>query len=65
MKQQLELETLEERRHNLRLILLYKVIEGLVPALPTADFVTTANLRGTLKPKCIKTSGVPIIGNID
>ena len=42
MKRQLELETLEERRHSLRLILLYKVVEGLVPALPTADFVTTA-----------------------
>jgi hypothetical protein len=33
MKRQLELETPEERRHSLRLILLYKVVEGLVPAL--------------------------------
>jgi hypothetical protein len=33
MKRQLELETLEERRHSLRLILLYKVVEGLVPVL--------------------------------
>jgi hypothetical protein len=56
MKRQLELETLEERRHSLCLILLYKVVEGLVPALPTADFVTTAKpKRNILKPKCIKT----------
>jgi hypothetical protein len=34
MKRQLELETLEERQHSVRLILLYKVVEGLVPALP-------------------------------
>jgi hypothetical protein len=30
MKRLLELETLEERRHSLRLILLYKVVEGWV-----------------------------------
>jgi hypothetical protein len=47
MKRQLELETLEERRHSLRLILLYKVVEGLVLALPTADFVTTAKPKKT------------------
>jgi hypothetical protein len=32
MKRQLELETLEERRHSLCLILLYKLVEGLVPS---------------------------------
>ncbi|VDI32503.1 Hypothetical predicted protein [Mytilus galloprovincialis] len=33
IRRQLETETLEERRHSLRLILIYKVFEGLVPAL--------------------------------
>jgi hypothetical protein len=31
MREDLEIETLEERRLNLRLILMYKVVEGLVP----------------------------------
>jgi hypothetical protein len=31
MREDLELETLEERRFSLRLILMYKVVEGLVP----------------------------------
>ena len=54
MKQQLELKTLEERRHSLRLILLYKVVEGLVPALPTADFDTTAKTKRSIKAKVYK-----------
>jgi hypothetical protein len=54
MKRQLELETLEERRHSLGLILLYKVVEGLVPALPTADFVTTAKHKRNIKAKVYK-----------
>ena len=55
MKRQLESDTLEARRQSLRLILLYKGVEGLVPALPTADLITTAKpTRETLKPKCIK-----------
>ena len=54
MKQQLVLETLEERRHNLRLILLNKVVEGLVPALPTADFPTTAKPKRNIKAKVYK-----------
>ena len=54
MKRQLELETLEERRHSLHLILLYKVVEGLVPALPTVDFVTTAKPKRNIKAKVYK-----------
>jgi hypothetical protein len=42
MREDLELETLEERRLSLRLILMYKVVEGLVPALPTYNFVKLA-----------------------
>ena len=54
MRRQLELETLEERRHSLRLILLYQVVEGLVPALPTADFITTAKPKRNIKAKVHK-----------
>ena len=35
MREDLELETLEDRRLSLRLILMYKVVEGLVPVLHT------------------------------
>ena len=35
MRNEIELETLEERRQSLRLILMYKVVEGLVPVLHT------------------------------
>ena len=42
MKQQLELKTL------------YKVVEGLVPALPTADFDTTAKTKRNIKAKVYK-----------
>jgi hypothetical protein len=42
MREDLELETLEDRRLSLRLILMYKVVEGLVPALPTDSFVKLA-----------------------
>jgi hypothetical protein len=40
MRKELELETLEERRQSLHLILMYKVVKGLVSALPTDAFVT-------------------------
>ena len=52
MKRQLELETLEERRHSLRLI--HKVVEGLVPTLTTADFITTAKHKRNIKAKVYK-----------
>jgi hypothetical protein len=42
MREDLELETLEDRRLSLRLILMYKVVEGLVPAQPTDNFVKLA-----------------------
>jgi hypothetical protein len=40
MREYLQLETLEERRLSLRLILMYKVVEGLV--LPTVNFAKLA-----------------------
>jgi hypothetical protein len=51
MRNEIELETLEERRQSLRLILMYKVVEGLVPALPTDAFVTFSKLKRQIKPK--------------
>ena len=49
MKKELDLETLEERRHSLRLILMYKVVEGLVPALPTSQFVNFTRQKRNIK----------------
>ena len=51
MREDLELETLEERRLSLRLILMYKVVEGLVPALPTDNFVKLARPKKMIKAK--------------
>jgi hypothetical protein len=42
MREDLELDTIEEKRHSLRLILMYNVVEGLVQALPTYNLVKLA-----------------------
>ena len=39
----LNLPSLEERRRQLRLTMLYKIAQGLVPALPADAFLTAAN----------------------
>ena len=54
MREDLELETLEERRLSLRLILMYKVVEGVVPALPTDNFVKLARPKRNIKAKLFK-----------
>ena len=51
MREDLELVTLEERRLSLRLILMYKVVERLVPALPTDNFVKLARPKRNIKAK--------------
>jgi hypothetical protein len=51
MIEDLELETLEERRLSLRLILMYKVVEGLVTAIPTDNFVKLARPKRNIKAK--------------
>ena len=51
MRTELELETLEETRQSLRLILMYKVVEGLAPSLPTDAFVTFSKRKRQIKPK--------------
>ena len=50
MAAELGLPTLENRRKCLRLVLLYKVVEGLVPALPPDQFITKQRPRRTIKP---------------
>ncbi|KAK3098631.1 hypothetical protein FSP39_021388 [Pinctada imbricata] len=51
MRNDLELDTLEERRTSLRLILMYKVVEGLVPSLPPHSFLKYAKTKRQIKPK--------------
>ena len=51
MAADLDLPTLENRRKCLRLVLLYKVVEGLVPALPPEQFITKQRPRRNIKPK--------------
>ena len=51
MRKDLELETLEERRSSLRLILMYKVVEGLVPSLPPDQFIKFAKPKRQIKTK--------------
>ena len=48
MRNEIELETLEERRQSLRLILMYKVVEGLVPVLHTHFFPILIFLPGKM-----------------
>ena len=54
MRKDLDLETLEERRLSLRLILMYKVVEGLVPALPTTKFIKFERPKRQIKSKQFK-----------
>ena len=54
MREGLELETLEERRLSLHLILMYKVVEGLAPALPTDNFVKLDRPKRNIKTKHFK-----------
>ena len=51
MLAELELESLQSRRTSQRLILLYKVVEGLVPAIKPEDYLTKSRQRRTIKPK--------------
>ena len=51
MAAELELPTLQERRGSLRLAMLYKVVEGLVPGLPPQDFLLHSKSRRQIKPR--------------
>jgi hypothetical protein len=51
MLNDLKLENLQLRRTNLRLVFLYKVVEGLVPAINPSDFLVKSKLKHKIKPK--------------
>lgn len=52
MLQEFDLPPLEERRKQQRLTTLFKISEGLIPALPSKDFLTPAdNNKRKIKPK--------------
>ena len=40
MLRELELQSFQDRRCDLRLAFLYRVIKGTVPAVPASDFIT-------------------------
>ncbi|KAH3796750.1 hypothetical protein DPMN_150321 [Dreissena polymorpha] len=43
MLKDLEFSPLQDRRRSSRLIFLYKVIEGMVPAIPLEDYIQPAS----------------------
>ena len=47
----LKLENLQLRRTSLRLVFLYKVVEGLVPAINHSEFLVKSKLKRKIKPK--------------
>ena len=51
MAKELELPTLQERRGSLRLVMLYKVVEGLVPGLPPQNFLSKSRPRRQIRLK--------------
>jgi len=51
MLKQLELPPLQERRKINRLVMLYKVAEGLVPAIPATDYLKPARVKRQIKAK--------------
>ena len=56
MRKDLKLPTLEERRKQLRLIFMFKVVEGLVPAMPANQFfepVSKSNQSQEIQGLCI------------
>ena len=51
MLENLELPFLQERRRQLRPTLLYKISNGLVPALPENQFISKINNKRQIKPR--------------
>ena len=51
MLETLELETLERRRISCRLVFLFKVVEGLVPAINPDEFLKSQKPKRHIKPK--------------
>ena len=51
MQRKLDLPPLQDRRKQLRLVLMYKIVEGLVPGLPVDDFLTKDKPGRQIRPK--------------
>jgi hypothetical protein len=51
MLNDLKLENLQLRRTSLRLVFLYKVVEGLVPAINPSEFLVKSKPKRKIKPK--------------
>ena len=51
MLHQHDLPTLQKRRKDLRLALLFKVVEGLVPAVPPEEYLTPARDKRRVRAK--------------
>jgi hypothetical protein len=56
MLNDLKLENLQLRRTNLRLVFLYKVVEGLVPVINPSEFLVKSKLKRKIKPKRLDTN---------
>ena len=52
MLNDLELQSLKDRRKDKRLIQLYNVQKGLVPAIPANDYLKPIQSKREIKPKC-------------
>ena len=50
MLKNLDLPVLQQRRKELRLTFLFKIVEGMVPAIPKKDYVTVAREGRNIKP---------------
>ena len=51
MLETLELSSLEQRRSFNRLVFMYKVVEGLVPAIPVDDFLKQQKPKRHIRPR--------------
>ena len=51
MLETLELSSLEQRRSFNRLVFMYKVVEGLVPAIPVDDFLKPQKTKRHIRPR--------------
>ena len=50
MLKDLELPPLQDRRKHIRLVLMYKVVEGLLPAIPPSEYLTPRRPGRAVKP---------------
>ena len=51
MLRELDLPTLQQRRKELRLAFLFKVVKGMVPAIPPSDYLEPIRNRRKITPK--------------